>query len=96
MVKSSFAFSGTILLEVPEWPKGLEKSGWCLEVDDPFRNAWVRLPPSTPPSGGVFTGCDCVALHLVSIRTLDELSRCKLGAGWGSRGESMLPFIGRS
>ena len=25
----------------------------------------------------------------------DELSCCKLGAGWGSRGESMLPFIGR-
>jgi hypothetical protein len=37
-----------------------------------------------------------VALHRVSIRTLDELSRCKLGAGWGSRGESMLLFIGRS
>jgi len=36
-----------------------------------------------------------VALHRVSIRTLDELSWCKLGAGWGSRGESMLPFIGR-
>jgi hypothetical protein len=31
VVKSSFAFSGTILLEVPEWPKGLEKSGWCPE-----------------------------------------------------------------
>jgi hypothetical protein len=31
MVKSSFPFSGTILSEVPEWPKGLEKSGWCLE-----------------------------------------------------------------
>jgi hypothetical protein len=28
-----------------------------------------------------------VALHRVSIRTLDELSSCKLGAGWGSRGE---------
>ena len=27
-----------------------------------------------------------VALHRVSIRTLDELSWCKLGAGWGSRG----------
>ena len=37
-----------------------------------------------------------VALHRVSIRTLDELSWCKLGAGWGSRGESMLLFIGRS
>jgi hypothetical protein len=36
-----------------------------------------------------------VALHRVSIRTLDELSWCKLGAGWGSRGESMLLFIGR-
>jgi hypothetical protein len=36
-----------------------------------------------------------VALHRVSIRTLDELSSCKLGAGWGSREESMLPFIGR-
>jgi hypothetical protein len=36
-----------------------------------------------------------VALHRVSIRTLDELSWSKLGAGWGSRGESMLPFIGR-
>src|SRR5271170_3854478 len=36
-----------------------------------------------------------VALHRVSIRTLDELSWCKLGACWGSRGESMLPFIGR-
>lgn len=36
-----------------------------------------------------------VALHRVSIRTLYELSWCKLGAGWGSRGESMLPFIGR-
>jgi hypothetical protein len=31
MVKSCFAFSGTILLEVPEWPKGLEKSGWRFE-----------------------------------------------------------------
>lgn len=31
MVKSSFVFSVTISLEVPEWPKGLEKSGWCLE-----------------------------------------------------------------
>ena len=30
-----------------------------------------------------------VALHRVSIRTLDELSWCKLGAGWGSRGELM-------
>ena len=37
-----------------------------------------------------------VALHRVCIRTLDELSWCKLGAGWGSRGESMLPFLGRS
>src|SRR5271156_5952841 len=36
-----------------------------------------------------------VALHRVSIRTLDELSWCKLGAGWGSRGESMLPFLVR-
>jgi hypothetical protein len=36
-----------------------------------------------------------VALHRVSIRTLDELSCCKLGAGWGSRGESMLPFVFR-
>ena len=26
----------------------------------------------------------------------DELSYCKLGAFWGSRGESMLPFLGRS
>ena len=39
---------------------------------------------------------DFVALHRVSIRTLDELSWSKLGAGWGSRGESMLLFIGRS
>jgi hypothetical protein len=30
-VKSFFCVSGTILLEVPEWPKGLEKFGWCLE-----------------------------------------------------------------
>ena len=37
-----------------------------------------------------------VALHRVSIRTLDDLCWSKLGAGWGSRGESMLPFIGRS
>jgi hypothetical protein len=37
-----------------------------------------------------------VALHRVSIRTLDELSWSKLGAGWVSRGESMLLFIGRS
>jgi hypothetical protein len=36
-----------------------------------------------------------VVLHRVSIRTLDELSSWKLGAGWGSAGESMLPFIGR-
>jgi hypothetical protein len=36
-----------------------------------------------------------VALHRVSMRTLDELSWCKLGAGWGSRGESMLPFLVR-
>ena len=36
-----------------------------------------------------------VALHRVSIRTLDEPSWCKLGAGWGSRGESMLPFLVR-
>ena len=36
-----------------------------------------------------------VALHRVSIRTLGELTCLKLGAGWGSRGESMLPFIGR-
>ncbi|AXC15479.1 hypothetical protein ACPOL_6238 [Acidisarcina polymorpha] len=26
-----------------------------------------------------------VALHRVSIRTLDELYSCKLGAGWGER-----------
>ena len=31
MVKFFLRVSGTILLEVPEWPKGLEKSGWCLE-----------------------------------------------------------------
>lgn len=31
MVKFSFPFSGTILQDVPERPKGLEKSGWCLE-----------------------------------------------------------------
>jgi hypothetical protein len=37
-----------------------------------------------------------VALHRVSIRTLDELSWSELGAGWGSRGESLLPFLGRS
>jgi hypothetical protein len=36
-----------------------------------------------------------VALHRVSIRTLDDLSCCKLGVGWGSRGESMLPFLVR-
>jgi hypothetical protein len=36
-----------------------------------------------------------VALHRVSIRTLEELPLEELGAGWGSRGESMLPFIGR-
>jgi hypothetical protein len=35
-------------------------------------------------------------LHRVSIRTLDELSSGKLGAGWDSRGESMLPFLSRS
>ena len=66
-----------------------------MNVDDPFKNAWVRLPPSTPPSGGVLLAAIRVALHLVSIRTLDELSWCRLGASWGSRGESMLPFIGR-
>ena len=37
-----------------------------------------------------------VALHRVSIRTLEELSWYKLGAGWGSRGESMLPLLVRS
>jgi hypothetical protein len=36
-----------------------------------------------------------VALHRVSMRTLDELSCCKLGAVWGSREESMLPFLVR-
>jgi hypothetical protein len=76
-------------------PKGWRNPDGVLSVDDPFRNAWVRIPPSTPPSGGVLFAAICVALHRVSIRTLDELSCCKLGAGWGSRGESMLPFIGR-
>jgi hypothetical protein len=37
-----------------------------------------------------------VALHRVCIRTLMSRMRSGLGAGWGSRGESMLPFIGRS
>jgi hypothetical protein len=36
-----------------------------------------------------------VALHRISIRTLKELPFEELGAGWGSRGESMLPFIRR-
>jgi hypothetical protein len=36
-----------------------------------------------------------VALHRVCIRTLMSRMRSGLGAGWGSRGESMLPFIGR-
>lgn len=45
--------------------------------------------------------CTCCALMWEFQRsflkhTLDELSWCKLGAGWGSRGESMLPFLGRS
>ena len=35
------------------------------------------------------------ALHRVSIRTFEELPFEELGAGWGSRGESMLPFIRR-
>jgi hypothetical protein len=37
-----------------------------------------------------------VALHRVSIRTLEELPFEELGASWGSRGESMLPLLGRS
>jgi hypothetical protein len=36
-----------------------------------------------------------VALHRVCIRTLMSHWQCRLGAGWGSRGESMLPFLGR-
>lgn len=36
-----------------------------------------------------------VALHRVCIRTLMSRMMSGLGAGWGSRGESMLPFIGR-
>src|SRR5260370_4879812 len=36
-----------------------------------------------------------VALHRVSIRTLLSFLPLKLGAGWGSVGESMLPFIRR-
>jgi hypothetical protein len=36
------------------------------------------------------------ALHRFSIRTLGELFSWKLGAGWGSRGESMLPFLSRT
>ena len=36
-----------------------------------------------------------VALHRVCIRTLMSWMRSELGASWGSRGESMLPFIGR-
>ena len=88
MVKSSSPFSGTILLEVPEWPKG---SGACLRVvfrgvevpiivsasrnNDPSPNdRGFDSHPPTPPSGGVLLAAICVALHLVSIRTLDELS----------------------
>jgi hypothetical protein len=52
--------------------------------------------PLTPPPGGVSTVAPHVALHRVSIRTLEELSCCKLGAGWGSREEPVLLFIGRS
>jgi hypothetical protein len=37
-----------------------------------------------------------VALHRVCIRTLMSRMDLGLGAGWGSRGESMLPFIRRS
>jgi hypothetical protein len=36
-----------------------------------------------------------VALHRVCIRTLMSRMRSGLGAGWGSIGESVLPFIGR-
>jgi len=36
-----------------------------------------------------------VALHRVCIRTLMSRLRSGLGAGWGSRGESMLRFIRR-
>jgi hypothetical protein len=36
-----------------------------------------------------------VALHRVCIRTLMSWVWSELGAGWGSRGESMLPFLGR-
>ena len=36
-----------------------------------------------------------VALHPVCIRTLMSRMRSGLGAGWGSRGESMLRFIRR-
>jgi hypothetical protein len=36
-----------------------------------------------------------VALHRVCIRTLMSRIRPGLGAGWDSRGESVLPFIGR-
>ena len=75
IVKSVFVFA---FLKHWVWrclsgPKGWRNPDGVLSVDDPFRNAWVRLPPSTPPSGGVFICSDTrVALHRVSIRTLND------------------------